>query len=118
LVVKQEGTTAAATEYTSYTSILKAKVLGQTKISLVIANSHETAAVNAKVYVSNDPEGSAASFAPLELVATEGVETVLPVAAASAQPIEIDMPYAWVDVQIQSEDENSPQATAWLIATE
>lgn len=114
-----EGSTALATVYTNHTSILKEKILGQKSVSLVIANSHEEKDVVAKVCVSNDPKGSTASFVDyLISPADTGSETVKTIGEGAGAVIELPGPYAWVDVQIQSEDEDSPQASVWLIAVE
>lgn len=114
--VKDKGESIVTVEYTNFTSILKTKILGQTKTCLVIKNTNTTKDITAKVYVSNDEYGSAESFVPYE-IGESGTEDQAVIGEDSGKYVEIDFPYAWVDVQIQSEDADSPQASVWLLAT-
>jgi hypothetical protein len=112
--IKDEGATEAATVYTDFVSVMKTKLLGMKKASIILTNQHASYAFTHKILVSNDPEGTD-GWAPLDLDG-EG-NTTESIAGEGTKIQEINTCYAWVDVQIESEgDGESPQATVHLVA--
>ena len=108
--VKQEGSTTLSTPYTNFTSILKVRMPDIGKVSLVIQNAHATASLNWKVLVSNDPAGATDSFAEEKASAA--------LTATSKARYLITVPAVWIDIQIQSDGADSPQANVWLLGVE
>ena len=98
----------------SYVSLLKEKLPEHEYVTLVVTNSGDTNDATVKVLVSNDPEGSATSFVPLE-VSTGVTETVI--GEADGKPIMVSAPFHWVDVQVKStSSSNATTVNVWLMA--
>ncbi len=118
VVIAKESVTnkPAAGSNGSFQSILKARIEDSIKSSVVIKNKHGTAALTFRIMVSNDPQGASGSFDALEISDTEGATTTQSLAAGATQSLAIDSTWCYIDIQIESEDENSPQADAWLLA--
>ena len=113
--IKNEGATVLTTEYTDFVSIMKTKLLGMKRATLVLINQHASYQFTYRGLVSNNPEGTSGTFTPVALDA-EG-NTSASLAGESSRPLEIYTPWAWIDVQIKSEgDSESPQAAVWLLA--
>lgn len=77
---------------TGYVSLLKCRITERQKCTIVISNSHAANGIKYVVWVSNDPLGSAASFA------TEKTEATL--AALACERHVLSGSFAWVDVRI------------------
>ena len=117
VIAKETVTNQPTTGSTdTFQSILKAKVEDSLNVSVIIRNKHATAALTFRAMVSNDPEGSENSFHPLAISDTEGAETTISVEADTTEAIAFGGTFIWIDIQIESEDENSPQADAWMLA--
>lgn len=105
--VLQEKLAQATTN--TYASLLKAKILPRTDGSIVLYNSHATAALRWKVLVSNDVEGAANTWGEEKAEAT----------LAALTPIRYVLtgPFIWVDVQVASNVTDTPsEANCWLQA--
>ena len=108
-LLTSEGSTTLTTNYTNYVSILKTRnTEAVVNVSLIIRNSHATDAIDWKVLISNDLEGISTSFAEEKSEASLSALTL-------AKHV-LSGPFIWIDVQIKSIDEDSPQATVWQVA--
>jgi hypothetical protein len=94
----------------SYTSLLKARIIGFPKTSITITNSHGSYGIKYKILVSNHPQGIADTWAEEKAEAT--------LAAAAAASYTITGPFVWVDVQIIDASGGSHGiGNCWLQAT-
>jgi len=106
-MVLQEITAVASTN--AYQSLLKCRIPERTKSSLILTNSHAANDIKFKVLVSNDPQGSAASFAE------EKSEATL-VALASVRYVLTGV-YAWVSIEIIDSSSGSHGiGNCWMMA--
>lgn len=95
---------------TSYVTLLKARIIGFPKCTIVITNSHGVNGIKFKVFVSNDVTGNTTSFA------IDKDETTLAAGAASTHVLTGS--FAWVDVKIiDSSSGNHGIGNAYLQAT-
>jgi hypothetical protein len=105
--IKREGATSPPVEYTDYVSILKERLPEIPSVSIIIANNHTTKKISWKVLVSNDSEGAAGTWAEEKAAADLSAESVAKHVLSAA--------YTWIDIQVQSEDSESPQAATWIL---
>jgi hypothetical protein len=98
----------------TFQSVLKEKIPEWLNCSIVLKNVHATASLKFQVLVSNDMEGAIGTYGALALD-SEG-NTTKSLAAGALEALTLSGPFAHVDLQIQSEDTNSPQCSAWMLA--
>jgi len=96
-IVKQEKTAQNSTN--DYVSLLKVKIEGIVKASVIITNSDTTNSINYKMLYSNDPEGAVGSW-----YEKQAETAIVPYASdpANAKNHDIDPTPLWIDIQIQS----------------
>lgn len=109
----EQNKTAQAT-VDAYATLLKARITDCDSVTLIVSNSHASASLTVQVLVSNDPQGTTASYASLELNSSGDKE----VAMAFGTKIAFDLPlFIWYDIQVKSTVGSTPStANAWLHA--
>ena len=106
--VKQETTDQATTS--SYATLLRARVLGFPRATIVVTNSHGSYSLKYKVLTSNAPQGSANTWAEEKAEAT--------LAAGAIERYVLSGPFAWIDVQVvDATGGQHATANCWLVAT-
>jgi len=111
-IVKQEATDK--TSAVAYDTLLKVKLEGIVKASVIITNSHATNIIQYKILFSDDPEGADGSWY-LKQVETDidpyGTDP------SKAKYHEFDPTPLWIDIQIKTKtDPNHGTGNAWLKA--
>lgn len=120
----EQSKTAQATT-NSYASLLKVKAPDFESVTLVVTNSHAANALTLQILVSNDPQGSTVSYAPMVLEYDPNAAEIPPIQSGTRE-IEVtaqgsatfNLPlYHWFDVQVKSASAgNAATANAWLNA--
>jgi len=109
-IVKQEKTGQASA--VGYATLLKVKLEGIVKASVIITNSHAANIIQYKILCSNDPEGADGSWTQKQAEADIDPYGADP---SNAKYHEFDPTPLWIDIQIKTKTgTDHGTGNAWL----